>query len=258
MTLSLELLAQIMLNQVAWWNDTAIAALNPSIALPNALIKLVLPSTPCSATLLITQALSLVSSDFESTVRGRRPFSLLSGTVTHRTHAQVGSGESVHYPVEDLPDRVVYAAPSAVASTAADTLYSLAWLVSGEYRDYQLFLGQARLLNAAGNVSSAEPANIHAALASLTSTDESVLLGTCCPANRNQTAPHSFPIGVDRLRRGELAGRGVLFAAVQDYLYAGLHQGQGPGGVGLLVADRSRRGQYGSKVPDHPSTRWPV
>jgi phosphate transport system substrate-binding protein len=76
MTLSLELLAQIMLNQVAWWNDTAIAALNPSIALPNALIKLVLPSTPCSATHLITQALSLVSSDFESTVRKRQFFSL--------------------------------------------------------------------------------------------------------------------------------------------------------------------------------------
>ncbi len=163
----------------------------------------------------------------------------------------------MHYPVEDVPDRVVYAAPSAVAATAADTLYSLAWLVSGEYRDYRVYLGQARLLNAAGNVASAEPANIHAALEGRTSTDESILLGTCCPANRNQTAPHSSPIGTDRLGRGELAGRGVLFPAVQDHLHAGLHQGPSPGVVGLLVADSSCRGQYGSKVRS-PSTRWPV
>ena len=78
--LNSSLLAHIFLGEVKSWNDEAIRALNPNIALPKLAIKLVVRETPASTTLELTSFVTKTDATWASRVRAK-DFPQWPGTV---------------------------------------------------------------------------------------------------------------------------------------------------------------------------------
>ena len=66
--LSREALAKIYTAEITWWNDSAIAATNPSVTMPAQRITLVLESTSGATNYIATQAFSKFYSNFTQTM----------------------------------------------------------------------------------------------------------------------------------------------------------------------------------------------
>ena len=76
-------LADIYLGLITWWNDSAIASVNPALTMPAQRITMVLPSSGVSSVLTFTSALSKFSSTFNLTIGGTQT----PAWPTHSYHA---------------------------------------------------------------------------------------------------------------------------------------------------------------------------
>jgi phosphate transport system substrate-binding protein len=99
-----DVIAKIYLGTITNWNDPAIAALNPSITLPDHAIITVRRSESSGTTNVFTKYLSLVSSTWSS---------------------QVGAGNSVQWPATNT---VGVIGNAAVAGTVQTTQYSIGYV----------------------------------------------------------------------------------------------------------------------------------
>ncbi len=69
LVLNFQILSDIYLAHISHWNDSAIAALNPGVALPNQPIYVIVQNMSSVSNFLATSALAGTVPEFNSTVR---------------------------------------------------------------------------------------------------------------------------------------------------------------------------------------------
>ncbi|MDE2458150.1 MAG: phosphate ABC transporter substrate-binding protein PstS [Rhodospirillales bacterium] len=143
--LSGPILAGIYSGKITQWNDPAIAAANPGVALPNHVIIPVHRTDGSGDTFIFTQYLSASDAAWRSTVR---------------------FGTSVSWPA--VTGGIGANGNQGMVTAAQANPYSIAYIgVSFANQAAQAGLGQAKLLNKAGHYVLPTPATISAAAASV-------------------------------------------------------------------------------------------
>lgn len=190
-----EILAGIYLGQIRRWNDAAIAAANPGVALPNTAITVVYRSDGSGTTSIFTDYLSKVSAAWKS---------------------QVGTGTTVRWPVGiGAPQN------AGVASTVRQTNGAIGYV--------ELIYALANKLpapavrNAAGNY-------IVPSLASVTAAASGIRYpATLAVSITNPPGPTAYPIAgfTYILVRQNTYTDLAKAQALTDFVYWGLTEGQG-------------------------------
>jgi phosphate ABC transporter phosphate-binding protein len=144
-----DVLAQIYMGKITQWNDPAIVALNPNLQLPKAAITAVHRSDGSGTTYAFTNYLSVVNTDWKTTV---------------------GYSTSVTWPVDKTGTGVGAKGNAGVAGTVANTPGSIGY-VDVIYAAGQS-LGIGAVKNAAGNFVSPNLQTIAYAAANATGTPD--------------------------------------------------------------------------------------
>ncbi|MEM0459652.1 MAG: phosphate ABC transporter substrate-binding protein PstS [Thermofilaceae archaeon] len=121
-----EVLADILLGEIEYWDDPRIAQLNPGVSLPRARIILVHRSDSSGTTEVFTTYLSLVSEKWKT---------------------RVGAGKLVKWPLAEVGRAVGAPGNPGVAEAVRTTPYSIGYVELA----YAKGLGVAALRNRAGN-----------------------------------------------------------------------------------------------------------
>jgi len=138
-------LANIFLGKITKWNDGAIKALNPTVALPNLTITVVVRSDGSGTTAVFTDYLSKVSKEFKDTVgagkavkwpngnftagkgnAGVASFTkLLDGTISYVEYAYVKQGGLTYIAIKNKEGKVVHPSAKGFAEAAAGADWSI-------------------------------------------------------------------------------------------------------------------------------------
>ncbi len=157
--LSGDVIADIFRGEIKYWNDSRIAALNPSVKLPEASIIPVFRSDGSGTTFVFTDYLTKVNSEWAN---------------------KLGTGKSVNFPVG-----MAAKGNPGVANAVAQTLYSIGY-VGSEYAFAQK-IQYASIQNACGEMIKPSSASISAAAVGEMPTDTRVMI-------TNSSSKGAYPI----------------------------------------------------------------
>lgn len=149
--LSAEVLADILLGKIEYWDDARIRELNPGVSLPHAKITFVHRSDASGTTEVFTTFLSTYSAEWKE---------------------KVGAGKTVKWPLDELGRGVGAPGNPGVAQAVKSTPYSIGYVELA----YAKGLGVAAIKNKAGNFVLPSADSIRAAAGATAIADASVNL----------------------------------------------------------------------------------